>query len=78
MCDECQELNALYSLCVDGGSVRIPDRLEKIPERKDGEPFVLDVLHKAAEEFAVQFHCSQRSWLRIAAVAPGKSESLSG
>lgn len=55
MCAECQELNALYSLCVDGASVKVPERLEKIPESKDSTPFVLDVLHQAAEDFAARF-----------------------
>jgi hypothetical protein len=56
MCSECQELNALYSLSVDGGSVRIPERLEKVPQRSENDPpYVLDVLHQAAEEFAQEF-----------------------
>ncbi|KAI0343647.1 RdRP-domain-containing protein [Trametopsis cervina] len=55
MCAECQELNALYSLSVDGGSVRIPERLEKVPERPEGTPYVLDELHQAAEEFAQRY-----------------------
>ncbi|KAI0684613.1 RNA dependent RNA polymerase-domain-containing protein [Cytidiella melzeri] len=55
MCSECQELNALYSLSVDGGSVRIPERLEKVPERQGGPPYVLDELHQAAEAFAQRF-----------------------
>lgn len=56
MCSECQELNALYSLSVDGGSVRIPDRLEKVPERPpEAPPYVLDELHREAEIFARQF-----------------------
>ena len=56
MCSECQELNALYSLSVDGGSVRIPDRLQKVPERPaNAPPYVLDELHQAAEAFVQQF-----------------------
>lgn len=55
MSAECQELNALYSLVVDGGSVKIPDRLAKLPDAKDDTPFVLDVLHAAAAEFSEHF-----------------------
>lgn len=55
MSPECQELNALYSLAVDGGSVKVPDRLTKLPDA-DSEPFVLDELHNAAQRFAETFH----------------------
>lgn len=56
MSAECQELNALYSLAVDGGSVKIPERLIKLPEKTDPAPYVLDELHKAAQSFSEQFH----------------------
>lgn len=56
MSAECQELNALYSLAVDGGSVKIPERLIKLPERPDLPPFVLEVLHKASQDFSERFH----------------------
>lgn len=56
MSPECQQLNALYSLAVDGGSVKIPDRLIKLPEKTDPTPYVLDELHKSARTFAEQFH----------------------
>ncbi|GJE97878.1 RNA-directed RNA polymerase domain-containing protein [Phanerochaete sordida] len=55
MSAECQELNALYSLAVDGGSVKIPERLVKVPQNTSDEPFVLDVLHEAARAFADEF-----------------------
>lgn len=54
MCSECQELNALHSSVVDGGSIKIPERLLKVPERQEGEDvprFVLDVLHEEAVRF---------------------------
>lgn len=53
---ECQELNRLHSLCVDGNRVKVPPKLEQIPkatqERLDG--FILNILHSAAVE-----HCKQ-------------------
>lgn len=56
MSAECQELNALYSLAVDGGSVKIPDRLKTLPPATTTEPYVLDQLHAAAQRFAEEFH----------------------
>ncbi|KAH9925902.1 P-loop containing nucleoside triphosphate hydrolase protein [Epithele typhae] len=54
MSDQCQDLNALHSLVVDGGSVKIPDRLLKPPEDPD-VPFILDLLRDAAKEFHDNF-----------------------
>lgn len=53
MSPQCQELNALHSQCVDGGSIKIPARLEKPPEPK--EPFILDLLAAEARTFAESF-----------------------
>lgn len=57
MSPECQALNRLFSQCVDGNRVRVPPRLEEVPEAKgaggeDGAPskFVLDELHEAAQQ----------------------------
>ena len=48
---ECQELNRLFSLCVDGNKVSIPARLEDPPGPDQScQPFVLDVLHNDAVE----------------------------
>ena len=47
---ECQELNRLYSLSVDGNTIKIPQRLES-PPIPPNIPFILDVLHGAAEDF---------------------------
>ena len=56
MCQECQELNALHSSVVDGGSIKIPDRLLNPPQPGEGAPpFVLDVLHEDALHFSEQF-----------------------
>lgn len=50
MSKECQELNALYSQCVDGARIRIPDRLRNPPIPTD--PFIVDILNEAATAFA--------------------------
>lgn len=55
MCEECQELNALYSLVVDGGSVKIPERLQKVPDPPEGVQYVLDALNAATAVFAHEF-----------------------
>ncbi|KIM19468.1 hypothetical protein M408DRAFT_13453, partial [Serendipita vermifera MAFF 305830] len=50
MSQECQELNALYSQCVDGARIRIPDRLRTPPE--PSEPFIVDKMLEEAKAFA--------------------------
>ncbi|KAI0782921.1 RNA-directed RNA polymerase [Abortiporus biennis] len=56
MCAECQELNALHSSVVDGGSIKIPERLTNIPDTpEDAPPFVLDVLHEEARRFCEEY-----------------------
>ncbi|KXT15516.1 hypothetical protein AC579_3380 [Pseudocercospora musae] len=46
MSPECQQLNRLFSQCVDGNRVKVPTVLEDPPETPpDALPFVLDVLH---------------------------------
>ena len=50
---QCQELNALHSQCVDGANIRIPDKLATPPEQK--EPFILDLLEQASDEFSTRF-----------------------
>lgn len=45
-CSQCQELNRLYSQCVDGNRIKIPDSLCDPPQPSpDTEAFILDVLH---------------------------------
>ena len=52
MCAECQELNHLFSHCVDGNQIEIPPRLESLPSNLQASPtFILDSLHDAAREF---------------------------
>ena len=46
---ECQELNRLFSLCVDGNKVKIPERLQDPPAAAEPcEQFILDLLHEDA------------------------------
>lgn len=48
-CAECQELNRLFSQCVDGNRIKVPDRLLDPPKPPpEAEPFVLDMLHDLA------------------------------
>ncbi|KAI0333202.1 RdRP-domain-containing protein [Cubamyces sp. BRFM 1775] len=54
MSDECQDLNALHSLVVDGGSVKVPDRLTHPPEDPT-DPFILDLLRESAKAFYDEF-----------------------
>ncbi|KAI0666961.1 RNA dependent RNA polymerase-domain-containing protein [Trametes maxima] len=54
MSDQCQDLNALHSLVVDGGSVKIPDRLANPPEDPTS-PFILDLLQDSAKGFYDEF-----------------------
>ena len=51
MSAECQELNHLFSHCVDGGRIRVPTHLESPPKPALSAPgFILDILHRNAEE----------------------------
>ncbi|KAK8030302.1 hypothetical protein PG990_000036 [Apiospora arundinis] len=50
MASECQELNRLFSQCVDGNRIKVPPRLEKPPTLTPDTPkFILDELHEAAK-----------------------------
>lgn len=49
MTAECQELNRLFSQCVDGNRIQIPGKLKTAPSPDpDSPPFVLDYLHERA------------------------------
>lgn len=51
MAEQCQELNRLFSQCVDGNRIRVPPKLEKAPPPPpDALPFILDDLHDAAKQ----------------------------
>jgi hypothetical protein len=48
---ECQQLNRLFSQCVDGNRIRVPPDLEDPPEPQEmSEQFILDLLHNASNE----------------------------
>ncbi|KAI5119487.1 hypothetical protein M0805_009511 [Coniferiporia weirii] len=53
MSSQCQELNALYSQCVDGAAITVPEKL-RTPPTKD-EPFIVDILTEVASTFAAKF-----------------------
>lgn len=58
MSPECQELNRLFSQCVDGNRIKVPSRLEDPPSQDSTdieEPFVLDHLHDLAKEAIASF-----------------------
>jgi regulator of nonsense transcripts 1 len=51
MSAECQQLNRLYSLALDGKVVTVPASLQDPPDAAvDATPFILDVLHSAVKE----------------------------
>ena len=51
MSSECQQLNRLFSQCVDGNRIKVPSTLEDPPEPSPlNEPFILDVLHSASKK----------------------------
>lgn len=49
---QCQELNALFSSCVDGERITIPESLQNPPEMTDGKTFILDALCDAVKLYA--------------------------
>lgn len=47
--EECQQLNRLFSQCVDGNRIRVPQALEDPSEAStETHPFILDILHASA------------------------------
>ena len=61
MSPECQQLNRLFSMCVDGNRIKIPSDLESPPpQTPDSPPFILDILHDAAKQF---IDCRQKTCL---------------
>ncbi|KAF5628976.1 nonsense-mediated mRNA decay protein [Fusarium sp. NRRL 25303] len=60
MSAQCQELNRLFSQCVDGNRIRIPDKLCTAPKPLPGAPpFILDLLHNHAEEWVRRLAMTQ-------------------
>jgi hypothetical protein len=50
MSPECQQLNLLFSQCVDGNRIKVPKSLESPPQPPETSPqFILDVLHEDAK-----------------------------
>jgi regulator of nonsense transcripts 1 len=51
MSAECQQLNRLFSMSVDGNRIKVPPILESPPQPpSDAPPFILDTLHNAAKD----------------------------
>ena len=50
MSEECQELNHLFSMSVDGNRIRVPKHLES-PPKSGNDVFILDALHEAATKY---------------------------
>lgn len=67
MSSQCQELNRLFSHCVDANKIKIPDRLVKLPEGANCQPFILDILHDAARS-QIQKHKFRVSFSELSAV----------
>jgi hypothetical protein len=49
MSPECQQLNRLFSQCVDGNRIKVPNNLESPPQPPPEATFILDTLHNAAK-----------------------------
>ena len=63
MSPQCQELNRLFSQCVDGNRIKIPDKLRSAPKAPtDSPPFILDVLHDHATNTIQQMTSEEASW----------------
>lgn len=53
---QCQELNALFSSCVDGERITIPEHLQSPPKPSNDKLFILDALCEAVKIFGdIQF-----------------------
>ncbi|KAH1747972.1 hypothetical protein KXV52_004173 [Aspergillus fumigatus] len=63
---ECQEINRLHSLCVDGNRIKIPDRLMNVPSpsKEVEDSFILNVLHREAEKESLQKLAARGAWNR--------------
>ncbi|KAF4956901.1 hypothetical protein FGADI_3504 [Fusarium gaditjirri] len=60
MSAQCQELNRLFSQCVDGNRIKVPDKLRTAPKpSSDAPPFILDVLHDDAKEWVRRLAVTQ-------------------
>ncbi|EPE27935.1 P-loop containing nucleoside triphosphate hydrolase [Glarea lozoyensis ATCC 20868] len=51
MSPECQQLNRLFSMCVDGNRIKVPSELESPPQPSPLDPpFILGILHNEAKD----------------------------
>ena len=68
MSPQCQELNRLFSQCVDGNRIKIPQKLEVAPlPPADSPKFILDVLHEGA-----------MSWIKTLTIKSARPNQLDG
>lgn len=57
MSPECQQLNRLFSQCVDGNRIKVLADLESSPKPSHSDPpFILDVLHNEAKNIIQARH----------------------
>ena len=61
MSGECQELNHLFSMSVDGNRIRVPKHLETPPTAAN-DNFILDSLHEAATKFIAANQNQSHDW----------------
>ena len=61
MSGECQELNHLFSMSVDGNRIKVPKHLEDPPKPKN-DIFILDTLHEAASKFVATYQSQSQHW----------------
>ena len=61
MSGECQELNHLFSMSVDGNRIKVPKHLED-PPKAEVSTFILDTLHEAASKFVATYQSQSQHW----------------
>ena len=61
MSGECQELNHLFSMSVDGNRIRVPKHLED-PPKPGSDLFILDTLHEAATKYVAAYRSKTQNW----------------
>ncbi|KAF4628609.1 hypothetical protein G7Y89_g9545 [Cudoniella acicularis] len=62
MSEQCQQLNRLFSTCVDGNRIKIPPTLESPPVLSPHcPPFILDIIHDAAKDLIKSHQKSSHS-----------------
>ena len=61
MSGECQELNHLFSMCVDGNRIKVQKHLENSP-KPGNDTFILDTLHEAATKYVAGYQRDSQHW----------------